>query len=67
VLVKEGFMKKGLIWIIVGIGIMAYNYMSADGMLVLRGTNIDYGYIAIGIGVIIMVSSKFRKGEEGAS
>jgi len=67
VLVKEGFMKKGLIWIAVGIGIMAYNYMSADGMLVLMGTNIDFGYIAIGIGVISMVGSKFRKGEEGAS
>ena len=60
-------MKKGLIWVAIGIGVIVYNHMSADGMLVLRGTNIDYGYIAIGIGVITMVSSMFRKGEEKAS
>ena len=60
-------MKKGLIWVAVGIGIMAYNHLSADGMLVLRGTNIDFGYIAIGIGVITMATSMFRKGDEGAS
>ena len=60
-------MKKGLIWVAVGVGIMIYNHMSAGGMLVLRGTNVDFGYIAIGIGVISMIAERFKKGEESAS
>lgn len=60
-------MKKGFIWVAIGIGVILYNHMSADGILVLRGTNIDYGYIAIGVGVITMVSSIFRKDEGKAS
>jgi hypothetical protein len=54
-------MKKGLIWIVIGIGVIVYNHVSAGSMLVLRGTNIDYGYIAIGIGAIVMVGSMFDK------
>lgn len=57
-------MKKGLVWIAIGVGVIIYNHVSGNGMLVLRGTNIDYGFIAIGIGVIIAISSMFKKEEE---
>lgn len=59
-------MKKGLIWIAVGIGIVVYNHVSADGMLVLRGTNIDFGYIAIGIGAITLITSMLGKEKQAS-
>jgi len=54
-------MGKALIAIIIGIGIVIYNHMSADSMLVLRGTGIDFGYIAIGYGVIVGIMSLVKK------
>lgn len=59
-------MKKGLLWIAVGIGIVVYNHVSAEGMLVLRGTNIDFGYIAIGIGAITLITSMLGKEKQAS-
>jgi hypothetical protein len=61
------FMGKALIFIILGIGIIVYNHMSADSVLVLRGTKLDFGYIAIGYGLIVGVMAMVRKKDAPAA
>jgi len=52
---------RGIIWIIVGIGILVFNALSKTTKLVIRGTGIDFGYLAIVIGVIVIIYSLVKK------
>jgi len=52
---------RGIIWIIVGIGILVFNALSKTTKLVIRGTGIDFGYLAIVIGVIVIIYSLIKK------
>lgn len=54
-------MIRGIIWIIVGIGILVFNALSKTTKLVIRGTGIDFGYLAIVIGVIVIIYSLIKK------
>lgn len=54
-------MIKGVIWIIVGIGILVFNALSTTTKLIIRGTGIDFGYLAIVIGVIVIIYSLVKK------
>lgn len=54
-------MVKGIIWIVVGIGIIIFNALSTTTKLVIRGTGIDFGYLAIVIGVIVIIWSLVKK------
>jgi hypothetical protein len=52
---------KGVIWIIVGIGILVFNAISTTTKLIIRGTGIDFGYVAIVIGVGVIIYSLVKK------
>ena len=54
-------MVKGIIWIVVGIGVIIFNALSTTTKLVIRGTGIDFGYLAIVIGVIVIIWSLVKK------
>ena len=54
-------MVKGVIWIIVGIGILVFNALSTTTKLVIRGTGIDFGFLAIVIGVGVIIYSLVKK------
>lgn len=54
-------MVKGIIWIVVGIGILIFNALSTTTKLVIRGTGIDFGYLAIVIGVVVIIISLVKK------
>ncbi len=54
-------MVQAIICIVVGIGIVIYNATSTTSKLILRGTGIDFGYLAIGIGVILLIMALLKK------
>ena len=54
-------MVQGIIWIVVGIGIIIFNTLSKTSKLVIRGTGIDFGYLAIVIGVVVIIIALVRK------
>jgi hypothetical protein len=59
--IKEANVVKGVIWIIVGIGVLVFNAISKTTKLVIRGTGIDFGYVAIVIGVGVIIYSLIKK------
>ena len=54
-------MVQAIIWIVVGIGIIIYNASSTTSKLVIRGTGIDFGYLAIAVGVISLIVALVKK------
>ena len=54
-------MVQAIICIVVGIGIIIYNATSTTSKLVLRGTGIDFGYLAVALGVILLIMALLKK------
>ena len=54
-------MVQAIICIVVGIGIVIYNATSTTSKLVLRGTGIDFGYLAVALGVILLIMALLKK------
>ena len=52
-------MLPGIVFILIGIGIFIYNTQQAS-KLVIRGTNIDLGYLIIALGLINFVLGYLR-------
>jgi mannitol/fructose-specific phosphotransferase system IIA component len=48
-------MFRGIIMIGAGIAIIIFNAASESTKLVLKGTHIDFGYVAIAIGVVLLI------------
>ena len=59
--IKEAKVVQGIIWIVVGIGIIIFNTLSKTSKLVIRGTGIDFGYLAIVIGVVVIIMALVKK------
>ncbi|MFH1844543.1 MAG: hypothetical protein ABIF77_15190 [bacterium] len=60
-------MIRVFIWTAIGIGIIIYNHSGTDTQLIIRGTGIDFGYLAIGVGVfhLIRVALTRSSGKSG--
>jgi len=52
-------MLPGIVFILIGIGVFFYNTQQAS-KLVIRGTNIDLGYLIIALGLINFVLGYLR-------
>jgi hypothetical protein len=54
-------MGHGIFWIIVGIVVIIINASSETSNLVIKGTDIDYGYLAIILGLIFFFVGAAKK------
>lgn len=54
-------MGHRIFWIIVGIVVLIINANSETSKLVIKGTDIDYGYLAIILGVIFFIVGTFKE------
>jgi len=52
-------MLPGIVFILLGIGVIIYNTQHT-AKLVIRGTNIDLGFLIIALGIINIVFAHFR-------
>ena len=56
--------KRGIVWLLIGVALYVIG-ISADRPFVLRGTQIPFGFILMGLGVALLVWDYFRARRSG--
>jgi hypothetical protein len=62
----ESFRKRGIVWIVVGVGLLVANFF-LETPLVLRGTSLPFWPFVMGLGVIILAIDVWRWRKQGDS